>query len=228
MSSKQFVMIAFVVVCGVSSAFGTTILHDDFESPWTVMTYVYGANGNGSPGQAFGDGGIAPCPDGAASDAYVNTFKTGDQAMFINVTSPGTYQANTVYTLSAYIGQRTDGYAGADWRLSMTKNDAVVVAHPQYGYPMFGSAGTAVTSVTGTSTTSGWSFVSVTKSISASDPLIGTPIGVEFCSSWNPSGNQGLQQLQVDGIKLDATAVPEPVTLLVLGLGGLFLRRRVA
>jgi len=230
MKRLQLVLI-LLVACMCSTAFGTLIYHEDFDQimtsgSWDFTQYVYGSSGGGQLGTADGAPGLSPYPDGSVNGGFYNLFADGDHALFINKNSLGTYQANTTYTLSAYIGQRTDGYGGADWALSLTEGDVVV---DYTANPTLVSLGTAVdsaTNVTEGGTPPGWTLVSVTKTIGASDPLIGTSIGVEMFAAYNTAIGGSLQQLQVDGITLDATEIPEPATVILLGFGGLAALRR--
>ena len=231
MTLRNVVILA--VIAGLcSTAFGTVVYHEDFDQiiadgSWDDTQYVYGSSGGGQVGTADGAPGITPYPDGASYGGFFNLFANGDHCLYINKDSLGTYQANTTYTLSVYIGQRSDGYAGADWHLSMTEGDIVVDYTTTPTLVSLGTEVASATNITDPTPASGWMLVSVTKTIGASDPLIGTPIGVEMYASYNATIGGSLQQLQIDGITLDV--IPEPATMILFGLGALGLpRKRVA
>ncbi len=63
-----------------------------------------------------------------------------------------------------------------------------------------------------------WEEFSVSYTVLAGDDCIGKNIGLKFQEYW------GQQWLAVDAVQL--SVIPEPATMLILGLGGLFLRRR--
>lgn len=230
--------VLMVVLSVISTTFGTVLYHEDFDQvmaagSWDVTQYVYGPSGSGSLGVYDAPNwgyppGFTSFPDGAIYGAYFNMFAANDQALFINKNTLGNYQANTAYTLTVYVGQRADGYAGADWRLSLTKGDVVTNGAQ---YPSLISLGTPVASATnfnsGALVPGIWKLVTATKTIGASDPLIGTPIGVEMFVNYNSNIGGALQQFSIDGITLDAIAIPEPITLVVLGLGSLLIRKRM-
>jgi hypothetical protein len=234
MSTKILMVLALVAVCGMSSAFGAVIYHENFDQvivdgvyPWAVSQGVNGPNGGVGiyEGPNWGYPIGSSFPDGALYGSYFNEYAAGGCNVIINRLSLGTYQANTTYTLSAYLAVSA---SAADWKLSLTKGDLVTDGG---FYPVLVSAGTDIAAKSNTDTalsSTVWTLVTVTKTIGASDALIGTNIGAQLYASYNLATGGGLQQLFADGITLDATAIPEPVTLVVLGIGSLFLRRRVA
>ncbi len=212
MKCKLIKILYIAVAFCLYPACGDQIYHENFDQiissgAWNVTQYVYGSTGGATLGITNGAPSLTPYPDGALYGGYFNLFVDGDNVLFINKNSLGTYKANTTYTLTAYIGQRSDGYAGADWRLSLTKGDTVVNLN---GTPRLVTLGTAVasaTNITDPTPSSGWKLITVSKTIGSSDTLIGTPIGIEMYASYDSVTGGSLQQLQVDGITLNSSSV---------------------
>src|SRR5579859_359003 len=157
---------------------------------WTTLN-----GGEFQPGSFF----TSPIPDGSQI-GYTNATRSLSQTLTGN-----SVLANSVYTLSVFVGDRTDGDSG-NYTLSL---DTIV-----------GGVTTTLCSFTGNASIIGSGMFQVE--------------GCTYTSpSSVPSGNLFLQftansgQLDVDNVSLtvqSATAsVPEPSSVLLLGIGMLFL-----
>ena len=201
---------AFALMAGTSSAETITILNHSFESQvttdfgGTVDDWSIGDDGSGGnlavrtflqSGATFSSR-IAALPDGSNQGIY---SRGGDpyQVLSTNVA------ANTTYTLTVDVGDRTDtGFPGAELRLGVGNT---------FGANLL----TATVVSNATPANGGWSTWVSTFTTGAS-PTAGA-LRVEIV-------NTGADQPAFDNVRL--TAVPEPSSLALLGLGGLLIARR--
>jgi len=224
---KKFAVLMFALVvatAGVSAQASTILMGPDvnngsFESP----AIVPGAPGVGGSGSLFyqfttptgwsyfgGENGIAIQTIGTTGDGSVTVVappENGSQTAVIcnggylyQAGTLGTFQPDTIYTLTGYGSQ--DGGAIPELCLA-SGNDAVVVslpATPAYTYT---------------------AFPTITINTSVDTFWIGKTIEVVCRHIQNPGSNT---YAMFDNITL--TAVPEPMTLVLLTLGGLLLRRK--
>jgi hypothetical protein len=196
-----------VTISITNGDFETPVLSADdtftstFPSGWSQV----GTNGAGSVGverlatSHFASG--QPRSIDGNQVAYVNNGPfTWGQNTTVNLT------ANTLYTLSIYIGLRNDtSYTGYKFGLFAGGTTPIV------------QESDAVTPASGT-----WIQRTLTYTALAGDPLLGQPIWVEFGNT--SSGGQTV----FDKVTLDASSVPEPscAVLFVLGAGVLVVMRR--
>ncbi len=114
-----------------------------------------------------------------------------------------TLESNTKYTLGVYVGQRNrSGFVG--YNIELLAGNTVLASN------------NSITPDPGT-----FSLVNVHYTSSNNDPLIGQALGIRLSSS-------GIQT-NFDNVTLDATAVPEPLTILgvgtAIGFGTIFKRK---
>jgi hypothetical protein len=213
---KKLVLASAFVVCmtilnGTAWADDITIANSSFESPGTSNTigcgtgcsYNYGplpgwsviGGGTWQPGGYF----TSPVPNGSLI-GFVNATRSLSQTL-----TGDSVLADSVDTLSVFVGDRTDGDSG-NYTLSL---DTIV-----------GGVTTTLCSFTGNASMIGSGMFQVE--------------GCTYTSSSSaPSGNLFLQltantgQLDVDNVSLTVqpatTGVPEPSSVLLLSVGMLFL-----
>jgi len=146
---------------------------------------------------------------GGTYTAYANDPNYGGP-LAIRQTTAATWQANTVYTLTAYIARRTDlppegsSTGQAEFQLRDADEDNAIITGT---YDLSGNGA--------------WNMYSIQITTGESDACLGHVIAVQFRTV---DGTQ----LLYDDFSLDATAVPEPMTvsLLVAGGLGMLLRRK--
>ena len=114
-----------------------------------------------------------------------------------------TLQSNTKYTLGVYVGQRNrSGFVG--YNIELLAGNTVIASN------------NSITPAPGT-----FSLVNVHYTSSDNDPLIGQSLGIRLSSF-------GIQT-NFDNVTLEATAVPEPLTILgavtAIGFGTMFKRK---
>jgi hypothetical protein len=202
------------------------VVNGSFEDP---QNSPGGATGGSLPGWTgdtgtnyyFGNttqGNTGLVPVNGTQLAFVNNF-TNNAALThgISQTLTDTLVGNTLYTLSAYFGWRSDNSK------SVGKLQLFAGGTASGG----GVVGGTLLASTNVALTQG-NFVlgSVSFSVSSSDPLIGQAISIRLGGT--PVAD-GFAQINFDQVTLTATAIPEPASTALLGAGLLglgFARRR--
>jgi hypothetical protein len=142
---------------------------------------------------------IAPTPDPADGPNEQMAWSNGGSYEYQVLTA--TLAPNTLYTLQVDIGVRSDtSFPGADIRFGT-------------GSTMGANLLTAATSNTAAPASGNWSTWAYTFVTTPLSPNLGQTLRIEFHSN-------GIQT-SFDNFRLDAVAVPEPSTLMLLTLGGL-------
>lgn len=227
MKKFAILMIALVVALASVNAQATVLMGPDvnngsFESPAIVPGEGVGGSGTfwyqftTPTGWIFWDGylggnraiqTIGTTGDGSVTvvappenGSQFSTICAGGGYLYQSGTC-GNFQADTIYTLTGY-GSRV-GASTPELFLG-SGNDGVIVALPQTTNFVFTA------------------FPTITIDTSVETGLVGRPIEVVCRSIINPSGTDAL----FDNIVLTAAAVPEPASLILLCLGGLFLRKK--
>lgn len=120
-------------------------------------------------------------------------------------TLSATWQANTTYTLSAYMTMGQSGYSTGEIGLA-------------YGAPA--ATGTFTMALSNVAASSGgvvagasWALITATFTTGSADSFLGAPITIFARNTVVDGGNN----LQFDNFSL--TAIPEPATVALLGLG---------
>lgn len=218
---------SLVGTVGLSHAASVVIYNHSFELPdrpagfggWDNATghatYGWIENGSGGLVDVTGATQIAATPDATDGNQAI-ALNGGAMMMLLDSTySPiattVTLQANTIYTLTFDVGDRTDTpFGGGEIR---------------FGYGGTGVAadiGTnllTATSVTNpTPSNGGWATWTSTFQTGATPAGLGQALRIEFAVS-------GVQTV-FDNVRLDASAVPEPSAMLLGALGTLLLLRR--
>ena len=226
--SFSTIFAALLLGAGLSQAATITVLNHSFEGgstgsggniskpPWVR------SNGDGSsntiPIQQISGlpaGRVDPNPDGSDSTHYTNN-NTTDNIYQVLAT---TLQANTIYTLTVDVGDRTDltAQAGA---IRLGYVSASPTSTNDYGLNLL--TATVINDtvpVNGAGASDGWETWQSTFTTGATPTGLGQQLRIELVSFG------GVQTLW-DNVRLDGTAIPEPSTALLGVFGGLLLLRR--
>ncbi len=224
---KKFAVLMFALVVATvgMSAQASTILMDpstqngSFENP----AIVYGSEGVGGTETYFYQfttpTGWQFTPNFVGDIAVISSSTVAPYGVqFANICASGwlyqsgtcgTFQPNTVYTLTGY-GSR-NGASTPELGLASGSNSFISVLPATDNYVFT-------------------AFPTITVDTSVETGVVGLPIEI-VCRSviWpDPQNFDSFigTDAMFDNIVLTATSVPEPVTMILLALGGLFLRRK--
>ncbi len=202
---------SFVSFVGVASAVPVTVPNFSFESPaqgsggvgggsptsWTLA----GSGGVYRPNSDFSSTNPLPAPADGNQYAFLEAPTSGASA---SVTSGvlGTVDANTIYTLTAAIGNRNNAVRMADDYLIELLVDGSPVA--------------SNTLLDGYSNIPAGTFVDLVAGYQSS--VAGGDLSIRLTHS---SNDATFRQGAFDNIRLDALQVPEPPSLAIWGLFGL-------
>ncbi|MCW1922521.1 hypothetical protein OKA05_08140 [Luteolibacter arcticus] len=143
---------------------------------------------------------------------------SGDGSGRIDQTLAATVGANTQYTLTVALGHRTVDSGAAATASTVTLEllaGGVSLATATYN-PSGG-----IWNDSGTNPDDTWADASLVFTSGAAPAQLGQAITIRFIKS-----GAGGNYMDIDNVRLDATAVPEPSLALLAGLGGLSLLRR--
>ena len=215
--NKPFKIGLALVACSFAAASSNaatmiTILNHSFEDATNTSWQI---ESNGSTAIKTTSGVIASAahdtpPDGSDTINHSNGQSSHQAYQVLGAT----LTANTTYTLTVDVGDRTDlDPGGPVLRLGTGTT---------YGANLL--AGTVVsdtTPVNGAGASDGWETWITTFTTGATPTGLGDALRVEL-------RNDATTQALFDNVRLDASPVPEPSTTALLGLGGLalILRRR--
>lgn len=141
-------------------------------------------------------------------------FFSGDGTASIRQTLSATLQADTLYTLSVALGHRTVDSGNA-------------VTHPLVTLELVAGAtslATATFDINAGIWVAGddiWADGVLTFNSSTSPTLIGQTLGIRINKAANTPTSPASGYMDIDNVRLDATAVPEPTTYGLLGAASL-------
>jgi hypothetical protein len=138
--------------------------------------------------QASGPSSFTFIPDGTVI-ALIN-------GGYLNQVLSDSLANSTRYTLTTAVGRRADGFS-ADSTIQLLAGGSVIASGTQ-----------AVSNIT----SGGWIDYSVSYMSGASDPHVGQPLEIRLIYG----GGVGAQS-NFDDVRLDATAIPEPATCMMIG-----------
>lgn len=184
------------------------IINGDFESP-EVDPFTQGSIEGWTKvsGDANNRVGIAELSSSSINPPAID----GDQVAFLREgpyvmgqTLSITITENTVYTLSIYVGMRSDiNYSG--YTFGLYANGVALVSEANPTFPSFGA----------------WMNRTLSYTAMPGDANIGQTLEVRFGNT--AAESSGVSQTVFDAISLDASAVPEPSTYAMMGLGAALL-----
>jgi len=190
----------------VNSSFEADVLQDGFWidgflTGWRVFGFTAGP-------QNWTD---AQYPGANDFDAVPSTVPDGRNSAFIRSPLAGieqvlnaTLQPNTEYRLDFFVGDRFD------------------TIMPNYSADLFAGTTELAFNDTGVRPAKGqWLPASLTYTTGPSHPQLGQPLAIRFFTYGftDPPGRPGLYQVGIDNVRLTATQIPEPGTLLLACIG---------
>lgn len=212
---------ALVLTAAYSNAATITIGNHSFEDA-TNTSWQSSSNGSTPANPVTTSGVIASTihdtpPDGTDRIHHSNGQSGHDIYQVLGTT----VAANTIYTMTVDIGDRTDLGPGSPV-LRLGTVSATPTATDDYGLNLL--TGTIVANtipLNGAGASDGWETWITTFTTGASPTGFGDALRVEL-------ENVGGAQALFDNVRLDASPIPEPSAAVLLGLGGLafVLRRR--
>ncbi len=209
---KKLIVLLVVALTVPAAASSVDLINGDLETGdltgWVTSSYNY--YNNGAKAEVVASLGGDPVDKGD----YV--LEINDYRATVSAASD-VWQADTEYTISLDI-----------WNSPGAHNPFISVNPGDNGNPWSGwSSGSPLRfgiGGLGETLPDGWMTRTVTFTTpGAGDSAIGQPISIGF-EAWAGNGSGAPDNVRLDNI----TLVPEPVTLALLGLGGLTLRRRKA
>jgi len=197
------------LLAGTSSAAPIFVGNHSFEDATNTHWQIAS---NGSTSIVRTDTTISTKHDTPPDGSDWNNHSNGQESHQVYQVLGATLAADTIYTLTVDVGDRTDhGPGGPELRLGTGST---------YGANLL--AGTVIsntTPVNGAGASDGWETWVTTFTTGASPTGLGDALRIEL-------RNDGGVQALFDNVRLDASPVPEPGSLALMGLGGLMIGAR--
>jgi len=221
MKTTLATLLALALLAASANAAAITVTNHGFEDP----VYAPGVSGFNHPGWTDLNGGnagtgrttTAQYPSGIPEGVNYAWFNQAKDTL--GQTLAATLQADTTYTLTVATGWRTDlpglGYTNyPGYRIELWA-----------GGTMLGFDADTTRGGTGTGPAAGtWKDVTVTYT-SPSSVTPSQALEIRLLAGNAVNGGTAIQT-NYDNVRLDATPIPEPASLALMGLAGLMMVRR--